>query len=220
MLSPTASANIHIKDSSFSNLLNGSSSDAILIDPIVLACNERAINMTQIKLHYAVLLLYWVGRPFGAAMPIDQIQKRGPVDCFPVVPPDTPFYWWDCANAVLEINGKSPNSNNVPYVFGSDLGATHTNDVYSWTSGSIIPYLSCAERIAIRRKLTKYLGTCIIEMAAESSVNQVATWNSIKTAALRIVNTCVKGQSQLGGTYVREWSPCGHDLCKQSLLTL
>ena len=176
--------------------------------------------MTQIKLYFAVLFLYWIGCPFGAAVPIDQIQKRGQVDCFPVHPPNTPFFWWDCANAVLDINAKSPNFNNVPYVFGSDLGATHTNDVYSWTSGSIRPHLLCAEHIVILRKLTKHLGTCIIEMAAESSVNQVATWNSIKTAALRIIQTCVKAQNQFGGTYVREWSPRGHDSCKQSLITL
>ena len=176
--------------------------------------------MTQIKLPFAVLLLYWVGWPFGAAVPIDRILKRGQVDCFPVVPSDTPFYWWDCANAVLEINAKSPNSNNVPYVFGSDLGATHTNDVYSWTSGSTRPYLSSAEHIVILRKLTKHLGTCIIEMASESSVNQVATWNSVKTAALRITQACVKEQNKFGGTYIRKWSPCGHELRKQSLTTL
>ena len=69
-------------------------------------------------------------------MPIERIQKRGQIDCFPVVPPTTPFYWWDCANAVLDINAKNPNSHNVPYVFGSDIGATYSNDVYSWTSGS------------------------------------------------------------------------------------
>ena len=176
--------------------------------------------MTQIKLHYAVLLLYWVGWAFVAAVPIDQIQKRGQVNCFPVDPPNKPFFWWDCANAVLDINAKSPNFNNVPYVFGSDLGATHTNDVYSWTSGSTRPYLLCAEHIVILRKLTKHLGTCIIEMAAESSVNQVATWNSVKTAALRIIQTCVKEQNQFGGTYICEWSPCGHDFCKQTLITL
>ena len=176
--------------------------------------------MTQIKLHYAVLLLYWVGWAFVAAVPIDQIQKRGQVNCFPVNPPNKPFFWWDCANAVLEINAKNPNFNNVPYVFGSDLGATHTNDVYSWTSGSTRPYLSRAEHIVTLRKLTKHLGTCIIEMAAESSVNQVATWNSVKTAALRIIQTCVKEQNQFGGTYICEWSPCGHDFCKQTLITL
>ena len=47
-------------------------------------------------------------------------------------------------------------------------------------------------------------GTCVIEMAVESSVNQVATWNSIKTAALRVIQTCVRSASQMGGTYVGE----------------
>ena len=92
--------------------------------------------MTQTTLSFGVVLLYWVVCPFGAAVPIERIQKRGQIDCFPVVPPTTPFYWWDCANAVLDINAKNPNSHNVPYVFGSDIGATYSNDVYSWTSGS------------------------------------------------------------------------------------
>ena len=156
--------------------------------------------MTQIKLHF--LLLYWVVCPFGAAVPVDRIQTRVPVSCFPVLPPTKPFYWWDCANAVLEINVKSPNSNNMLYVFGSDVGATHTNDVYSWTSGSSRLYLCSLQYIAINGKLIKKLGTCIIEMAAESSVNQVATWNSVKTAALRVIQTCVKGSNQFGGTYI------------------
>ncbi|KAK0512340.1 hypothetical protein JMJ35_005468 [Cladonia borealis] len=39
-------------------------------------------------------------------------------------------------------------------------------------------------------------------MAAESSVNQVATWNSIKSAALRITQSCVKELNQFGGTYI------------------
>ncbi len=66
-------------------------------------------------------------------------------------------------------------------------------------------YLCSALHIAKIRKLIKQLGTCIIEMAAESSVNQVATWNSIKTAALRITQTCVKDLNQFGGTYVGKW---------------
>ncbi len=158
--------------------------------------------MAQITLTFGILLLYWVVCPFGAGAPTDRIQKRSPINCFPVVPPTKPFYWWDCANAVLDINAKRPNSNNVPYVFGSDSGATYTNDVYSWTSGSSKIHLFSAQHIGIIRKLIKGLGTCVIEMAAESSANQVATWNSIKTAALRITQTCVKELNQFGGTYI------------------
>ena len=153
-------------------------------------------------LPFDILLLYWVVFPFGTAVPIDRIKRRGQVNCFPVVPPTKPFYWWDCANAVLDINARSPNSNNVPYVFGSDVGANYTNDVYSWKSGLSRLYLCSAEHITIIKKLMKLLGTCVIEMAAESSVNQVATWNSIKTAALRIIETCVKDLNQFGGTYI------------------
>ena len=114
--------------------------------------DKIVIKMTQITLPFAFLLLYLTGWPLGAAVPIDRIQKRGQVNCFPVVPPNTPFHWWDCANAVLEINAQSPNFNNVPYVFGSDIGATHTNDIYSWTSGSSRFYLSSAKHIYILRK--------------------------------------------------------------------
>ena len=53
-----------------------------------------------------------------------------------------------------------------------------------------------------RHRLIKASGTCVIEMAAESSENQLATWNSVKTVALRITETCVKGMSQIGGSYV------------------
>lgn len=160
--------------------------------------------MTQITLPLRILLLYWVVGPFGAGAPIDRIQERDVINCFPVVPPTKPFYWWDCANAVLDINAKNPHLNNVPYVFGSDAGATYTNDIYSWTSGSSRLYLCSAEHIGRKRKLIKQLGTCVIEMAAESSVNQVATWNSIKTAALRVTQACVKDLNQFGGTYIRE----------------
>ena len=160
--------------------------------------------MTQITLAFGILLLYWVACPFGYGAPIDRIQKRSPVYCFPVVPPTTPFSWLDCMNAVLTINAKNPNLNGVPYVFGSDVGATHTDDVYSWTSGSSRFYLCSVEHVGITRKLIKQVGTCVIEMAIESSVNQAATWSSIQTAAMRIIETCVRSLNQFGGTYVRK----------------
>ena len=160
--------------------------------------------MTQITLALGILLLYCVACPFGDGAPIDRIQKRSPVDCFPVVPPTTPFSWLDCMNAVLTINAKNPNFNGVPYVFGSDVGATHTDDVYSWTSGSSGLSLCCVEHNGIIKRLIKQPGTCVIEMAIESSVNQAATWSSIQTAAMRIIETCVRGLNKFGGTYVRK----------------
>ena len=107
--------------------------------------------MTQITLPFAILLLSWMVCPFGAGAPIDHIQKRSAINCFPLVPPTKPFYWWDCMNAVLDINAKNPNSNNVPYVFGPDEGANYTNDVYSWTSGSSRLYLCSADHIGINK---------------------------------------------------------------------
>ena len=79
-------------------------------------------------------LLFLLSR-FGESLPVNQgLEKRDPLYCFPINPP-TPFFWWDCANAVLQINAESPNSNNVPYIFGTELGATYSNDVYQWESG-------------------------------------------------------------------------------------
>ncbi|KAL2040044.1 hypothetical protein N7G274_007447 [Stereocaulon virgatum] len=132
-------------------------------------------------------LLCNLARP-GEGSPLSQgLAKRGQSYCFPINPP-RPLHWWDCANAVLQINAENPNFNNVPYSFGTELGATYSDELYTWVSG-----------------------TCVIEMAIESSVNQVATWNSIKTAALRVIQACVRSASQLGGTYVdrRASDPAG-----------
>ena len=107
--------------------------------------------MTQITITFSILLVSWMVCSFGAGAPIDHIQKRSAINCFPLVPPTQPFHWWDCMNAVLDINAKDPNSNNVPYVFGSDEGANYTNDVYAWTSGSLRLCLCSAEHIGIKK---------------------------------------------------------------------
>ena len=65
-------------------------------------------------------------------------------------------------------------------------------------------YLCSVKHVGIKKKLIKQLGTCVIEMAIESSVNQAATWSSIQTAAMRIIETCVRSLNQFGGTYVRK----------------
>ena len=71
---------------------------------------------------------------FVVTFPLDHgLGKRNEIRCFPNIPPQ-PFNYLDCVNAANDINRGGVN-NNVPYVFGTDVGATHTDDVYSWQSG-------------------------------------------------------------------------------------
>jgi hypothetical protein len=71
----------------------------------------------------------------GEGSPLSRrLAKRGPSYCFPINPP-RPLLWWDCANAVLQISAENPNFNNVPYSFGTELGATYSEELYTWVSG-------------------------------------------------------------------------------------
>ena len=67
--------------------------------------------------------------------PLSQgLAKRSRSYCFPINPP-RPLLWWDCLNAVLQISAENPNFNNVPYSFGTELGASYSDELFTWVSG-------------------------------------------------------------------------------------